>query len=189
MALGDAAEILAKLAPDVRLINLETTITADSEFADRKAVHYRMHPENLPAVTAIRADACSLANDHILDFGRRSLSDTRDALAAAEIHGGGADVNLDAAQRLAVITPHDDHRVIIGSVATKSSGVPESWAAHRDRPGVWLIRDPATRSTADDVAARVLTLKRTGDVAIVLVHWGSNWGNGVGLSESSSRTG
>jgi len=94
-----------------------------------------MHPENLPAVTAIRPDACSLANDHILDFGRRGLSDTRDALAAAEIHGVGADVNLDAAQRLAVITPHDDHRVIIGSVATKSSGVPESWAAHRDRPG------------------------------------------------------
>ncbi len=73
--------------------------------------------------------------------------------------------------------------MIIGSDATKTSGVPESWAAHRDRPGVWLIRDPATRSTADDVVARVLALKRTGDVAIVSLHWGSNWGYGVGLSE------
>ena len=180
---GDAAEILEELAPDVRLVNLETTITVNGEFADHKAVHYRMHPDNLPALTAFRPDVCAIANNHILDFGRRGLADTCDAFAAAEIHGVGAGANFDAAQRLAVITPYGDHRVIIGSVATKSSGVPESWAAHRDRPGVWLIRDPATGSTADDAAARVLAHKRAGDVAIVSVHWGSNWGYGVGLSE------
>lgn len=180
---GDAAEILDKLAPDVRLVNLETTIAVNGKFADHKAIHYRMHPNNLPALTAIRPDVCALANNHILDFGHRGLAATCDALASAGIHGIGAGANLEAAQRLAVITPHDDHRVIIGSVATTSSGVPESWAAHRDRPGVWLIRDPATRSSADDVAARLLALKRTGDVAIVSVHWGSNWGYGVGLSE------
>jgi poly-gamma-glutamate capsule biosynthesis protein CapA/YwtB (metallophosphatase superfamily) len=180
---GDAAEILEELAPDVRLVNLETTTTVNTQFAEPKAVHYRMHPDNLPALTAIRPDVCALANNHILDFGRRGLADTCDGLAAAEIHGVGAGANLEAAQRLAVITPHGDHRVIIGSVATKSSGVPGSWAARRDRPGVWLIRDPATRSTADGTAARVLAHKRTGDVAIVSVHWGSNWGYGVELSE------
>ena len=119
----------------------------------------------------------------VVDFGRRGLADTCDALAAAGIHGVGADANLEAAHRLAVISLYGDHRVIIGSVATKSSGVPESWAARRDPPGVWLIRDPATRSTADEVAARVLAHKRTGDVAIVSVHGGSNWGYGVGLSD------
>ncbi|WP_424747076.1 CapA family protein [Mycobacterium sp.] len=77
------------------------------------------------------------------------------------------------------MTSHRERRVVIGSVATKSSGVPESWAAHRNRPGVWLIRDPSARDAADDVAAKVRAHKRTGDVAIVSVHWGSNWGYGV----------
>ena len=36
MALGRSAGLLDEAAPDVRLINLETTITADGEFADAK---------------------------------------------------------------------------------------------------------------------------------------------------------
>ncbi len=180
---GDVPTILEDLAPDVRLINLETTITADGEFADRKAIHYRMHPDNLAALTAIRPDVCALANNHILDFGRRGLADTLDALTSAGICGIGAGADLETAHRPAAVTCHGEHRMVIGSVATKSSGVPESWAAHRDTPGVWLIWDPSARAGADDVAAKVLAHKRTGDVAIVSVHWGSNWGYGVGLSE------
>ena len=64
----------------------------------------------------------------------------------------------------------------------KSAGVPESWAAHHDRPGVWLIRDLSARVT-DDVAAGVLAHKRDGDVAIVSVHWGPNWGYAITPSE------
>jgi poly-gamma-glutamate synthesis protein (capsule biosynthesis protein) len=90
---------------------------------------------------------------------------------------------LDAPQRLAVMTFHGDRRVIVASVATESSGVPRAWAAGSDRPGVWLIHDPSHRSAADEVAARVLAQKRTGDLAIVSVHWGSNWDYGVGLTE------
>jgi poly-gamma-glutamate capsule biosynthesis protein CapA/YwtB (metallophosphatase superfamily) len=44
-AWGDARAILDDLAPEVRLIKLETTITAEGEFADRKGFHYRMHGE------------------------------------------------------------------------------------------------------------------------------------------------
>ena len=65
----------------------------------------------------------------------------------------------------------------------KSAGVPESWAAHHDRPGVWLIQDPSLREVADEVAAMVLADKRDGDVAIVSVHWGSNWGYAIAPSE------
>lgn len=180
---GDALQTLEELAPDVRLLNLETTITVNAEFADRKAIHYRMHPDNVPALSALRPDVCALANNHILDFGYRGLTETCDVLAAAEIKGVGAGANIAAAQRLAEITLRDDRRVIIGSVATESSGVRESWAAARDRPGVWLIRDPSHRAAADEVAAHVLAHKRPGDVVIVSVHWGSNWGYGVGLSE------
>ena len=180
---GDALQILDELAPDVRLLNLETTITTDGEFAQLKAIHYRMHPGNVPALSVFRPDVCALANNHMLDFGHRGSAETCEVLAAAGIKGIGAGANIDAAQRLAVITLSGDRKIIIGSVATQSSGVPGSWAADRDRPGVWLIRDPSHRAAADDVAAHVLAHKRAGDIAIVSVHWGSNWGYGVGLSE------
>ncbi|MFQ6396437.1 CapA family protein [Nocardia sp. KC 131] len=180
---GDALPMLETLAPEVRLLNLETAITADGEFADRKGIHYRMHPDNLPALTAIRPDVCALANNHILDFGCRGMKDTIDALAAAGIHGVGAGADAETAHRPAVLTVRDEHRAVIASVASRSSGVPGSWAALHDRPGVWLIDDSSARRAADDIAAQVLAHKHTGDITVVSVHWGPNWGYGVGLSE------
>src|SRR5258708_16347776 len=73
---GEALDIVDRFAPDVRLLNLETSITASSEFAPGKAVHYRMHPDNVGCLTAIRPDVCALANNHILDFGYQGLLDT-----------------------------------------------------------------------------------------------------------------
>jgi poly-gamma-glutamate capsule biosynthesis protein CapA/YwtB (metallophosphatase superfamily) len=180
---GAVPALLDEAAPDVRLINLETTITADGQFAEGKPVCYRMHPDNLPALTAFRPDVCALANNHILDFGYQGLTDTVAALTRAEIQGVGAGADLPTARRPAVVNADDQHRVLVGSVAMKSAGVPESWAAHRDRPGVWLIRDPSQRDAAEDVAAGVLAHKRDGDVAIVSVHWGSNWGYAIAPSE------
>lgn len=180
---GDALQALNELAPEVRLLNLETTITVSGDFAERKAIHYRMHPDNVPALTAIGPDVCALANNHMLDFGHRGLAETCDVLNRAGIKGVGAGADIDAAHRPAVITLRADRRVVIGSIAAESSGVRESWAAGRDRPGVWLIRDPSHRAAADEVAAHVLADRRIGDVVIVSVHWGSNWGHGVGLSD------
>ena len=111
---------------DVRLINLETTITADGEFADRKPVCSRMHPDNLPVLTALRPDVCALANNHILDFGYHGLTDTVAALDRAGIQGLGAGADLLTARRPAVVSAHEEHRVLVGSVAMKSAGVPES---------------------------------------------------------------
>jgi poly-gamma-glutamate capsule biosynthesis protein CapA/YwtB (metallophosphatase superfamily) len=180
---GDVLALLDEAAPDARLINLETTITADGEFAKGKTVCYRMHPDNLPALAALRPDVCALANNHILDFGCQGLTDTLAALTAAGIQGVGAGADLPSAHRLAMVSAHDEYRVLVGAVAMKSAGVPEAWAAHHDRPGVWLIRDPSLRDVADEVAAEVLAHKRDGDVAIVSVHWGSNWGYAIPPSD------
>jgi len=180
---GEVLTLLDDLAPDVRLVNLETTITTGGSFASHKAVHYRMHPDNLPALTAFAPDVCALANNHILDFGRRGLTDTVAALSKAQIQGIGAGADLYAARSPAAVVSGGQHRILIASVATTSSGVAESWAAHRDQPGVWLIRDPSARGAADDVAAAVLAHRCVGDIAIVSVHWGPNWGYGLPLSE------
>ncbi len=180
---GEVLALLEDAAPDVRLINLETTITAAGEFAPHKPVCYRMNPDNLPALTAFRPDVCALANNHILDFGYQGLTDTVAALTEAGIQGAGAGADLTAARRPAVVAVDDEHRVLIGSVGMKSAGVYESWAAQSERAGVWLIWDPSQRDAADDVAAELLAHKRDGDVAIVSVHWGSNWGYAIEPSD------
>jgi len=180
---GEVLAVLDDAAPDARLINLETTITDDGHFADRKPVCYRIHPDNLPALTALRPDVCALANNHILDFGYQGLTDTVAALDRAGIQWAGAGAELPTARRPAVVTVHNGHRVLIGSVAMTSAGVPESWAASWHRPGVWLIRDPSQRDAADDVAAQLRARTRDGDVTIASVHWGSNWGYAIAPSE------
>ncbi|PZG96398.1 hypothetical protein C1I97_26245, partial [Streptomyces sp. NTH33] len=44
---GEALRVLAAAAPDVRIVNLETSVTRGDTFAPGKEVHYRMHPANV----------------------------------------------------------------------------------------------------------------------------------------------
>jgi poly-gamma-glutamate capsule biosynthesis protein CapA/YwtB (metallophosphatase superfamily) len=162
-----------QFAPDVRLLNLETSITAGGEFARGKGVHYRMHPDNVGCLTAIRPDVCALANNHILDFGYQGLTDTLRTLRDAGIRGAGAGLDAGEAERPAVVG-----RVVIASCGMGSSGIPHGWAATGRRPGVAYVSDMSDRS-ASAVADRVLELKGPGDIAVVSIHWGSNWGYGV----------
>ncbi len=178
---GEALSVLDEFAPDVRLINLETTITAGGEFAPRKAVHYRMHPDNVGCLTAARPDACALANNHILDFGGQGLADTLRALEQAGIRGIGAGLTDRQAERPAVVDVAGGRRVVIASYGMESSGVRRSWAAGDNRPGV-AVADLSDRSAAE-IADRVTPVKRPGDVTIVSLHWGSNWGYDVAPSQ------
>jgi poly-gamma-glutamate capsule biosynthesis protein CapA/YwtB (metallophosphatase superfamily) len=170
---GEALDIVEQFAPDVRLLNLETSITAGGEFARGKGVHYRMHPDNVGCLTAIRPDVCALANNHILDFGYQGLIDTLRTLGRAGIRSAGAGVDVSDAERPVVVA-----RVVIMSCGMASSGIPRGWAATGRRPGIAYLPDLSDRS-ASAVAARVLELKGPGDLAIVSIHWGSNWGYDV----------
>src|SRR5207249_2128850 len=150
----------------VRLLNLETSITARGEFAAGKMVHYRMHPANIGCLTAIRPDVCALANNHILDFGYQGLTDTLRALDDAGIRSAGAGLDATSAQRPAAVG-----KVVIASCGMSSSGIPREWAATGRRPGVAYVPDMSDRS-ADTIASQVTALKGADDIAVVSVHWG-----------------
>jgi poly-gamma-glutamate capsule biosynthesis protein CapA/YwtB (metallophosphatase superfamily) len=174
---GDALQVLDEQAPDVRVINLETSVTCSDEPQPGKAVHYRMNPENVGCLTAARIDACVLANNHVLDFGVRGLEETLDALTRAGLQPVGAGRNEEQAWR-PVVLESGDHRLLLWSVAMTSSGVPSTWAAGTDRPGVAFIPDLSAASAAD-LGRRVRSIRQPGDITVVSVHWGSNWGYGV----------
>ena len=175
---GDALQVLDDLAPDVRVINLETSVTRSTDFAPGKSAHYRMSPENLPCVAAIRPDACALANNHVLDFGHAGLTETLDALAAAGLTAVGAGPDAAQARHPVAIPLRGGGRAVIFSCGTPCSGIPAEWAATGSRPGVDFLPRLAD-AAADDVIARVRAARQPGDIAVVSIHWGSNWGYGV----------
>src|SRR5215470_13610186 len=175
---GDALAVLGDLAPDVRLINLETSITRSGDFAPGKQVHYRMNPANIGCLTVARPDVCALANNHVLDFGRNGLAETLDTLAGAGLAAAGAGRDAVAARRAVAAGPADGGRVSVVSCGTGSSGIPPGWAAVPSRAGVDLLPS-LSRHAADQLADRA----QAGGLTVVSLHWGSNWGYEVGRDQ------
>ena len=96
---GDALEVLARVKPDVKLVNLETSITLSGDPWEGKAVHYRMHPANVRCLTRAGIDCCVLANNHVLDWGYAGLDETVRTLERAGVKTAGAGRDLDQALR------------------------------------------------------------------------------------------
>ncbi|MGW5669050.1 CapA family protein [Micromonospora sp. NPDC003776] len=172
---GDALRLLDAERPDVRIVNLETAVTARGEYAPGKGIHYRMHPGNLPCLTAARLDVCALANNHVLDFGPTGLADTLDALQTGGIRTAGAGRNAEEAWEPATVRLDGGRRLLVWSVAAPSSGVFPHWAAAEGRPGVAYLPEVSVAS-AEALADRIARHAGPADLVVVSVHWGTNWG-------------
>jgi poly-gamma-glutamate synthesis protein (capsule biosynthesis protein) len=172
---GDALAELRRAGVDVRIVNLETSITTSDDAWRGKRIHYRMHPRNIGCLVAARVDCCTLANNHVLDWGYAGLAETLHALDRAGIAYAGA--GQDAAAPAVVGVPGEG-RVLVFSLGATSSGIPRQWGATSDHLGVNLFED-LSEATARRVAAQVRATKHPGEVAVASIHWGDNWGYDV----------
>jgi poly-gamma-glutamate synthesis protein (capsule biosynthesis protein) len=174
---GDALPELEARSPDLRIVNLETSITT-SEKAWPKGINYRMHPRNAPCLSAARLDLCVLANNHVLDWGTAGLVETLETLRSIGIASAGAGRDADEAERPAILDLKRAARLLVFGLGSPSSGIPPDWAARPGQPGVCLLGDLSAR-TAHGVAERVERWRRPGDLVLMSVHWGGNWGYAV----------
>ncbi|RQW78156.1 MAG: CapA family protein [Geobacter sp.] len=174
---GDALAELERVAPDLRIINLETALTTSDEWWMGKEVHYRMHPANARCLTTAGIDCCALANNHLLDWGYKGLDETLATLQQAGIRHAGAGRNRDDAEAPAVLEVAGKGRVLFFSCGSVSSGIPDEWQAAESR-GVYLLQELSERE-AERIADRVAAAKRSGDIVVVSIHWGGNWGYGI----------
>ena len=180
---GDALKELKRVSPDVRIINLETSVTKSDDYWKGKGINYRMHPDNIPSITAAKIDFCSLANNHILDWGYTGLKETIETLKKVNVKSAGAGQNLREAEEPAVMEVEGEGRVIVFSYGTTTSGIPYTWTASEDRPGVNLLKDLSDK-TVQHIKEKVQKVKQQGDVVIASIHWGSNWGYEVPQKET-----
>ncbi len=175
---GDALQAWQRVRPDLRIVNLETSITQSDDYWRGKGINYRMHPENAPCLTAAEIDCCTLANNHVLDWGYAGLSQTLETLRKINVRTAGAGRDRVEAEAPAIFALGETQRVVVFSFGSVTSGVPRDWAATPERAGVNLLPDLSTEALRH-VAAQVGAVKRPGDVVVASIHWGSNWGYDV----------
>jgi poly-gamma-glutamate capsule biosynthesis protein CapA/YwtB (metallophosphatase superfamily) len=171
---GEALDELSRRKPDARIVNLETAITS-SGAPEPKGINYRMNLANIAALTVARLDACVLSNNHVLDWGVGGLLDTLEAVRGAGILTAGAGRNLAEASAPAIIQVTPSCRVLVFGLGLDTGGIPPFWAATQHRPGVNFLCD-LSQETAQALASEVLSRRQPGDIAVISIHWGSNWG-------------
>ena len=66
-------------------------------------------------------------------------------------------------------------RVLVFAFGSATSGIPASWAATEQRPGINLLPDLSDR-TIRDVARQIAAPRRADDIVVISIHWGTNWG-------------
>jgi hypothetical protein len=172
---GDAINELERSSPDLRIINLETSITKSSDYWGGKGINYRMNSENIPCFTYAKIDFCSLANNHVLDWGYSGLTETLATLRKVNVKYSGAGRNIKEAETPPVMQVQEKGRVIVFSFGSITSGIPFSWAATENRPGVNLLKDLSEKAIRN-IKRSIQELKRERDIIVVSIHWGGKLG-------------
>lgn len=179
---GEALAELEWVQPQARIVNLETSVTVSATPWPSKGINYRMHPANVGCLTAARIDCCVLANNHVMDWGRQGLVETLASLHGAGLRTAGAGSNTREAAAPAHVDLPDHRRVLVFGFGSRTSGIPSSWAAGADEPGVNLLSE-LSAAAAGRAAGLIDRFKQAGDIVVVSVHWGGNWGYDVPVEQ------
>ncbi|XVH30379.1 CapA family protein [Haloferacaceae archaeon DSL9] len=169
---GDCFELLCEL--DGLCINLECCLsTRGTPWRQTyHPYHFRADPARaIPALRTVGVDYCSLANNHLLDFGPDALFDTLTALDAAGIAHAGAGATVEAARAPAFF---DVGTLTVGAVSF-TDNTPE-FAATVGGSGVAHVRfderDARTRRIVGDALESVHAGEP--DLVVASLHWGPN---------------
>ena len=167
MALLDAA--------DLRIINLECAITDNEQPWTRtaKVFQFRAKPSAIETLRTARIDACSLANNHTLDFEEQGLLDTLEHLDAAGIRHAGAGRNQEEAVDPAILIVPAEHTHRVALLAFTDNE--PSFAAGPDRPGTNYLPVSLRPEVLRRVERAVSAVREVGvDTVIFSNHWGPN---------------
>lgn len=145
------------------MLNQEFPFGTTGEAMEDKQYTFRVDPKYASVLPELGADIVTLANNHMLDFGRGPLAETLTALDGAGILHVGAGQNLEEAKALK--TMEAVGRVIGFLGATRV--IPEhSWTASRSNSGLFTTYDPTK------LLGEIQAAKQQCDYVVVYVHWG-----------------
>ena len=102
------------------------------------------------------------------------------------IKSAGAGRTLEEARAAATLPISGKGRVLVFSFAAVTSGTPRNWAAASGAAGVNLLSD-LSDATVHRTTDQIIRDRQPGDVIVVSIHWGPNWGYKV--SDAQRRFG
>ena len=157
---------------DARICNLECVLSdKGTPWAEyRKAFHFRSAAKNVATLTSAGFSAVSIANNHVLDYGREALLEMLEILDGAEIARSGAGANLAAASGIASFPVRDKRFGLLAFTDNEPL-----WEATPRRPGTFYVPTRLTDSRAQHLINIVRDRKEV-DALTVSAHWGGNWG-------------
>ena len=148
---------------DLFILNQEFPFGTTGEAMEEKEYTFRVPPDLVSVPADLGVDLVTLANNHMLDFGRGPLTETLAALDGAGIAHVGAGEDLEAAKALATFEIEGKTLGFLGA----SRVIPEaSWNASRYNSGVFTTYD------ASQLVEEIKKAKESCDFVAVLVHWG-----------------
>jgi poly-gamma-glutamate synthesis protein (capsule biosynthesis protein) len=161
-AFGPVASVLG--SADFTAVNLETAVTRHGR-TQPKTYHFATTPRAFTALRDAGVDLVTIANNHILDYGRIGLANTLAAARAARFSFVGAGVDAAAAWAPHVTTIDGTKIAIVG--VSQVAELASSWVATAHRPG------EANSIDLGRTLAAVRAAKRLARIVIVFMHWGT----------------
>jgi poly-gamma-glutamate synthesis protein (capsule biosynthesis protein) len=144
---------------DISITNLECPLTTDGDPIKKVGPHLIAHPDCMGAIKYGGFDIVTLANNHILDYGKNGLKNTLQILEEAGIHTVGAGENLDGASKPLYI------KIKNRKIAILNFAEHEFSIAGEDQPGV---------NPLDIVVNyyQIRKAKKNADIVLVIIHGG-----------------
>jgi len=150
------------LKSDITIGNLEAPLAVSgSEFKGKK-FRFKANPKAAASLRSAGISVVSLANNHIMDFGKEGLRETLKHLDGHEILHVGAGENLAEARRPALVEKKGKKIAFLSYSLTQ----PLEFYASEGRPGV---APGYSRFFREDV----LQASRCADYVVVSFHWGA----------------
>lgn len=150
---------------DITFGNLEGPISSRGKNQGSE-YSFRADPRVVEGLVSAGFDVMSLANNHILDWGRDALMDTVSILTSNGVVGAGAGKNYDEANRPQTISSHG----ILVAFLAYTNLYPSSLWATQDAAGV-------SSFDKDRIVQRIKDIKekKGADIVVVSLHWGTEY--------------
>ncbi len=161
---GDTAGTLRE--SDLAIANLECAVSESGVPEANKEFTFRADPRSLSGAVKAGVDVFTLANNHVLDFGREAMLDTIKHLKENKISYAGAGLNEEEAARPAILEAGGKRVAVLAF----SRIIPRSdWVAAEDQAG--LASGYNFKVMMDSVKAA----ENRADITVVGVHWGNEY--------------
>ncbi|WP_099468833.1 CapA family protein [Konateibacter massiliensis] len=147
---------------DLTVVNEEFPFSSRGTAMEDKQFTFRIDPARVNVFQDLGIDLVTLANNHVLDYGREALIDTFETLDNAGIQYVGAGNNKDEAKALKEFELNGKK---VGILAASRVIPVSDWTAGTSA-GVFTTYDPT------DLIEEIKKADAACDTVIVYVHWG-----------------